>query len=182
MALQSRGVTGHNAMLGRRVPHPASTKFHDNDIDFGPAAKRLKTLESTDGEDSRDVSSDENSCKVPAPFRDEIPDSEDDESLEDDGKVISNRLTELESALPSVKTDKEAIKEYEAMRATGDVPEDLKARLSQRSWSRGKSSIYVDAFNFALETVLEDEAHLFDEKEVEVFNQWKGLDYEAQYL
>jgi Fanconi-associated nuclease 1 len=182
MALQSRGVTGHNAMLGRRVPHPASTKLHDNDIDFGPAAKRLKTLESTDGEDSRDVSSDENSCKVPAPFRDEIPDSEDDESLEDDGKVISNRLTELESALPSVKTDKEAIKEYEAMRATGDVPEDLKARLSQRSWSRGKSSIYVDAFNFALETVLEDEAHLFDEKEVEVFNQWKGLDYEAQYL
>jgi fanconi-associated nuclease 1 len=63
MALQSRGVTGHNAMLGRRVPHPASTKFHDYDIDIGPAAKRLKTLESIDGEDSRDVSSDENSCE-----------------------------------------------------------------------------------------------------------------------
>ena len=68
------------------------------------------------------------------------------------------------------------------MRATEDVPEDLKARLSQRNWTRGKSSIYVDAFNLALETVLEDEGHLFDEKEMEVFNQWKGLEYEAQYL
>jgi fanconi-associated nuclease 1 len=88
----------------------------------------------------------------------------------------------LESALPPVKTDKKAIEEYEAMRAAEDVPEDLKARLSQRSWTKGKSSIYVDAFNLALETVLEDERHLFDEKEIEVFSQWKGLEYEAQYL
>ena len=54
--------------------------------------------------------------------------------------------------------------------------------LNHRNWTKGKSSIYVDAFNLALETVLDDERHLFDEKEMEVFNQWRVLHYEAQYL
>lgn len=167
-------------MLGRRVPHPASTKFHDDDT--GLTAKRLKTSESTDDGDSRDVSDDENAPHTPDNYRYEILDSEDEDALEDEGKVTSNRPTELESALPQVKTDKEAIEEYEAMRAAEDVPENFQSRLSQRSWTKGKSSIYVDAFNLALETVLEDEGHLFDEKEMEVFNQWRGLEYEAQYL
>jgi hypothetical protein len=180
MVLQSWGATDHNAMLGRGVPHPASTKFHNDDT--GPAAKRLKTFESTDGEDSRDVSGDEYALRTPNAYRDETADSEDEDALEDEGKLTSIRPTELESALPQVKTDKEAIEEYEAMRAAEDVPEDLKSRLSQRSWTKGKSSIYVDAFNLALETVLEDEGHLFDEKEMEVFNQWRALEYEAQYL
>jgi fanconi-associated nuclease 1 len=179
MVLESRGVTGHNAMLGRRVPHPASTKFHDDDI--GPPAKRQKFFESSDGEDSRDVSGDEGVLRTPDNYVDEIPDSEDD-GQEDNKKSTSHRPTELESALPPVKTDKEAIDEYESMRAAEDVPEDLKSRLSRRSWTKGKTSIYVDAFNLALETVLEDEGHLFDEKEMEVFNQWRGLEYEAQYL
>jgi Fanconi-associated nuclease 1 len=179
MVLESRGAAGHNAMLGRRVPHPASTKFHDDDT--APPAKRLKFFESTDGEDSRNVSGDEGVLRTPDNYGDEIPDSEDD-GQEDDEKSTPHRPTELESALPPVKTDKEAIDEYEAMRAAEDVPEDLKSRLSQRSWTKGKSSIYVDAFNLALETVLEDEGHLFDEKETEVFNQWRELEYEPQYL
>jgi fanconi-associated nuclease 1 len=182
MVLQSRGATGHNAMLGRRVEHPASTRFHDDGMI--PAAKRLKTFESTDGEDSRDVSDDENALQIPNQYRDEIPDSADDDEdgLQHEGTATSSRPTELESVLPPVKTDREAIEEYEAMRAAEDVPGDLISRLSQGSWTKGKSSIYVDAFNLALETVLEDEGHLFDEKEMEVFNQWRGLEYEAQYL
>lgn len=44
------------------------------------------------------------------------------------------------------------------------------------------SSYYVDAFNMALDAVLETEAHLFNEKEKAVFNAWRHLDYEAQYL
>ncbi|KAH9220383.1 hypothetical protein DL95DRAFT_329579 [Leptodontidium sp. 2 PMI_412] len=179
MVLESRGPTKHNAMMGKRVPHPPSTKFHD---DILPPAKRLKTFESTDGEDSRDASGDDNVPRSPKGFRDEIPDSDDGDGSGVDEPSILKRPTELESALPPVKTDKEAIDEYEAMRAAEDVPEDLKSRLTQRTWIKGKSSIYVDAFNLALETVLEDEAHLFDEKEMEVFNQWRQLDYEAQYL
>lgn len=45
-----------------------------------------------------------------------------------------------------------------------------------------RSSIYVDAFNIALDTVLEQEEHLFNEKEKAVFAAWRGLHYEAQYL
>jgi Fanconi-associated nuclease 1 len=180
MVLESQGGTGHNAMLGRKIQHPASTKFHGDDS--FPAAKRLKTLESTDGEDSREGSGDESLLRTPNSYRDEIPDSEEEEELDDEGKFAPQRPTELESALPPVKTDKEAIAEYEEMRAAEDVPEDLISRLNHRNWTKGKSSIYVDAFNLALETVLDDERHLFDEKEMEVFNQWRVLHYEAQYL
>lgn len=179
MVLDSQRATKHNTMLGRRIPHPASTQFHD---DVLPPAKRLKTLESTDGEDSRDVSDTESIAHTPRRFRDEIPDSDDEHNSDDDGPSTTQRPTELESALAPVKTDKEAIDHYEAMRAAEDVPDHLKSRLIERNWTKGKSSIYVDAFNLALETVLEDEGHLFDEKEMEVFNQWRALDYEAQYL
>lgn len=171
-------------MLGRRISHPASTNFDGDDL--SPPAKRLKTRESfTDENESRNDSGDvsESAPHTPRIYtpRDEIPDS-DDENDSGDENQITSRPTELESALPPVKIDKEAIKDYEAKRAGGEVPADLKSRISQREWTRGKSSIYVDAFNLALDTVLEDEGHLFDEKELEVFNQWSDLQYEAQYL
>ena len=183
MVLDSQGATAHSAMLGRKIPHPAMTNFLDEIL---PPAKRLKTVASTDGEDSRDVSGDETLIGTPNSLRDEIPDSEEEEEEEDgigdDEPSLPQRLTELESAMLAVKTDEEAIQEYEAMRAAGDIPDELKSRIQQRSWTKEKSSIYVDAFNLALDTVLEDEGHLFDEKEMEVFSQWRSLEYEAQYL
>jgi len=60
--------------------------------------------------------------------------------------------------------------------------DDVASRIDSRRWVRGKSSIYVDAFNLALDAVLEDEAHLFDDKETAVFAAWRDLSYEAQYL
>jgi Fanconi-associated nuclease 1 len=179
MVLSPQKKTIHNSMLGRRIPHPSSTNFHDD----SPPVKRLKTYESTD-DDSRDVS------PVRTP-RTEILDSEGECSSREDG-VANTFITELESALAPVKTDKEAILEYEAMRAAEGSAEGvnkepgdgggLNERLSKRNWTRGKSSIYLDAFNLALETVLEDEGHLFDEREMMVFEKWRELDYEAQYL
>lgn len=179
MILESKGAARHNAMFGRPIPHPVSTKFHEDDT---RPSKRLKPFDSTDGEDSRDVSGNEKLPPSPRTFQDEIPGSEDDGDLDDEEPSASQRPTELESALPPVKTDKDAIYEYEAMRAAENVPDELKDRLSNRNWTQGKSSIYVDAFNLALETVLEDESHLFDEKEMEVFKNWRELEYEAQYL
>ncbi|EHL03643.1 putative Fanconi-associated nuclease 1 like protein [Glarea lozoyensis 74030] len=178
MVLTKQRTAVHNSMLGRRIPHPSSTNFTDD----SPPSKRLKTHESTD-DDFRDVSP----LRTP---RAETPDSDDECSSGEVG-ASNVHVTELESALGPVKTDKEAIQEYEAMRAaegsldeSEDVPGagDLNDRLSKRSWTRGKSSIYVDAFNLALETVLEDEGHLFDEREMKVFQIWRELDYEAQYL
>lgn len=44
------------------------------------------------------------------------------------------------------------------------------------------SSIYVDAFVLALDTVLADEAYLFSEDELEVFVKYRSLPYAAQHL
>lgn len=44
------------------------------------------------------------------------------------------------------------------------------------------SSLYTDAFNLALDTVLAEESHLFSEQEAEIFQRYRSLPYEAQYL
>ena len=187
MALQARSPASHNQMLGHRIRHPPSTNY-DGDIE-SPAAKRLKRLDSADSFTSRREDSDPEEADrtttvhtTPVrPFR-EIPDSEAESDDDDDLLTDRNRKTELESALPPVKTDKEAIAEYEATRAAEAESLDLNGRLGQRKWVAGKSSIYVDAFNLALETVLEDESHLFDEAEMAVFEHWRDTSYEGQYL
>jgi Fanconi-associated nuclease 1 len=97
------------------------------------------------------------------------------------------RLTGLESALAPIETDQDAIDEYESSQAakaeTEETADDESLyRLKSRKWIRGQNSIYVDAFNVALDTVLEEEAHLFNEAEHTVFQAWKDLSYQAQYL
>ncbi|GLI79102.1 hypothetical protein PoHVEF18_007427 [Penicillium ochrochloron] len=102
---------------------------------------------------------------------------------EEPDTYIPSSQTELETSLPAVQTDEDAIKAYEDSKVENDDAEPgLHVRLRDGVWQRGKSSIYVDAFNLALETVLDEESHLFDEAEMEVFNQWKDLSYESQYL
>ncbi|EPS34209.1 hypothetical protein PDE_09173 [Penicillium oxalicum 114-2] len=97
---------------------------------------------------------------------------------------IPSSPTELEISLPAIQTDEDAIKAYEACKIDPETDEGpgLHARLRDGIWERGKSSIYVDAFNLALETVLDEESHLFNDAEMEVFRQWKDLSYESQYL
>ncbi|KAK4195773.1 VRR-NUC domain-containing protein [Triangularia verruculosa] len=115
----------------------------------------------------------------------EVEYSEDENDISpDETPNLPSCETAFESSLPVVPIDKEAIEQYEAMRSS--QPQDDKnntaTRLEKRQWVPGKSSIYVDAFNLALETVLEDESHLFDAKEKHVFEQWQNLSYETQYL
>lgn len=100
-------------------------------------------------------------------------------SHEDDPPISSQ--TDLESALPTVESDNEAIKEYESSQ-TRSPESTIQDRLQNGRWQKGRSSIYVDAFNLALDTVLDEESHLFNEAEMEVFHQWKKLSYESQYL
>lgn len=112
-----------------------------------------------------------------------VPDSDEESGNEDleEQEPSSTQRTDLEQALPPIATDKEAIAEYETLRAQEDTS-NLQDRLGTRKWVQGKSSIYVDAFNLALETVLDEESHLFDEAETRVFEEWRALSYEAQYL
>lgn len=170
--LQPSTSSRHNAMLGERIAHPKSTNFDECDDFQTPAAKRIKREASVEGE----TPSPNDADRIVV---DSDADSEDEDLL---GATIIRR-TDLETALPPIQTDKEAIEAYEATRAAEQAQDDgLHDRLGQRKWIEGKSSIYVDAFNLALETVLEDESHLFDEAETTVFNEWRKLSYEAQYL
>ncbi|KAK5361759.1 hypothetical protein LTR20_009339 [Exophiala xenobiotica] len=190
MALEPRSPSMHNRLMGTRIPHPASTRFNERDEFPSPPSKRVKTTTSNGaGSPKRD------SPRKPLPkraSRNEIPDSEDEEQDMDEGGVelpSVPRTTQLEATLPPVQTDEEAIEAYEAYKAGEDyVAEDKPdegttlSRLESRSWIRGRSSIYVDAFNLALDTVLEEEGHLFNEAEHRLFKIWRGLAYEAQYL
>ena len=183
MVLQAQNGSLHNQMLGKQIKHPPSTKFYEEDFE-NPTAKRLKRLDSTDSSLSRRDESEEPDSRPSSPTvpRREIPDSEAESDEEDQGGHVKSGRTELEIALAPVKTDKAAIADYEANRAAGEFDPELHERLGQRKWVAGKSSIYVDAFNLALETVLEDESHLFDVAELAVFETWRRLSYEGQYL
>lgn len=93
--------------------------------------------------------------------------------------VPPSSQTDFESSLPAVPD--EAV-EYESDTDDRDENRSLHERLENGRWQKWKSSIYLDAFILALETVLEEETHLFNEAEMEVFRQWKELPYESQYL
>ena len=177
--LQPSSPSKHNAMLGKLIPHPKSTKYEDGqDDDFAtPPAKRIKR----EIPDQKHTNSPFKGSPIKRYAR-EIPDSDADSDNEELDEQPRTRRTDLETALPPIQTDKEAIEAYEATRAAEAAEPSPTERLDGKVWVRGKSSIYVDAFNLALETVLEEEAHLFDEAEQEVFKQWRELEYEAQYL
>ncbi|EON62111.1 hypothetical protein W97_01330 [Coniosporium apollinis CBS 100218] len=178
MVLQIVSPSKHNQMLGRRIKHPKSTNFDDDGASSSPRpVKRSKQSETDDTSDY------ESRPSSPKPTPRDIPDPDADVDEKGTEVLSSGRQTDLESALPPIRTDKEAVEEYEAQRAAeGAEAADAEGRLRDRKRTRGKSSIYVDAFNMALETVLLDESHLFDEAETAVFSYWQALSYEAQYL
>lgn len=170
-----------HSLLGTKIAHPTSTNF---DEEFPtPPAKRIRTVSRHDGEAPHEAKSSnaEDTNHFQIEVRTEIPDSEDEEVYHyDTGRNADSRPTQLETTLPPVQTDQDAIEAYEANAHAQD--DDVKSRFEDRSWQRGRSSIYVDAFNLALMTVLEEEAHLFNEAELTVFEEWKALSYECQYL
>jgi Fanconi-associated nuclease 1 len=139
-----------------------------------------------------DADSDEYQVDTPpvksrsAPQRHGTPDTHTDEDTSEKSETedaLASRPTAIESSLPQIKPDKQAIEEYENFKASqGDDTSSASSRLDSRAWVRGKSSLYVDAFNLTLDTVLDEESHLFDDKEKRIFEEWKSLSYEAQFL
>jgi fanconi-associated nuclease 1 len=175
--LQASSPSKHNAMLEKTIPHPKSTNFNEGEEEFEtPGAKRVKT------QHRGQLSFSPKPERKSQSRRDTIPDSDADSEDEVYEESPQSRRTDLESALPPIETDKQAIEAYEASRAAEQGELGLRERLDGQNWTRGKSSIYVDAFNLALNTVLEEESHLFDGAEHTVFKQWNDLCYESQYL
>ncbi|KAI2638038.1 VRR-NUC domain-containing protein [Xylaria nigripes] len=114
---------------------------------------------------------------IPADDCDDVAES----SESDDAHVPEP--TAIESSLPEIKPDRRAIEEYQNFKASqGEDTVNVSSRLDSRAWERGKSSLYVDAFNLALDTVLDEESHLFNDREKRIFEEWKSLNYEAQFL
>lgn len=104
-------------------------------------------------------------------------------SDEKNQRRAKERVTDFENALPPTEASQEAIEEYETLKSSqGNTGEQIQNKKIAPLWIKGRSSIYVDAFNLTLDTVLEEESSLFSSKELEIFDQWKSLNYEAQYL
>lgn len=172
MALNLRSPSKHNQMITQFIKHPKSTNF-DGEHDRSPKRRRIN-----------DVTKPPPTPRKKHNHKDEVWDLE---NTEDEVVIVKEEekdtKTDLESALPLIDTGEEAIQAYEEFKASEEEKaEGAEERLKDRSWIRGKSSLYVDAFNLALDTVLEEESHLFDEAETEVFRIWRRLNYEAQYL
>ncbi|KAH1315223.1 hypothetical protein KXV58_006068 [Aspergillus fumigatus] len=158
-----------------------------------PPVKRRKTTPKEGQESLRTVALRKEGSRIkeneidssdsPSDTWDSLPSAQVGDFAVEDENLVPNSQTELESSLPDIPTDQQAIEEYETSHVVGqDDDPNLRQRLQDGKWRKGKTSIYVDAFNLALETVLDEEAHLFNEAELEVFEQWKGLSYESQYL
>ncbi|KAI5862102.1 VRR-NUC domain-containing protein [Durotheca rogersii] len=187
-----------DAFLIRRPP-PASRRQHVQTASE-PPPKRVKRQESYSGDEDTDQDTRSDSSLAadpslgaaryhgaPGPAADDGDDSE--RSDPEAEEIAPRRPTAIESSLPEVKSGREALQEYEAFKASQNDDDDADAsvasptsRLNSRKWVKGKTSIYVDAFNLALDTVLDEESHLFNAREMYIFDQWKGLDYAAQYL
>ena len=145
-----------------------------------PSAKRRKTVDDDRTPSSRGFESDQGNEDTDTLATPGSP--QDGDVPGDDDNLPPSSQTDLESSLPAIRTDNEAIEAYEQSRELDRDELGLHERLQVGRWQKGRSSIYVDAFNLALETVLDEEAHLFNEPEMEVFKQWKELSYESQYL
>ncbi|XPS93744.1 Phosphodiesterase I [Ascochyta lentis] len=171
MALNVRSPSKHNQMITQFIRHPKSTNF-DGENDRSPKRRRIS-----------DVTKPPPTPRKKRNHTGEVTDLDAEKEDTVFKEEETDTKTDLESALPPIGTGTGAIEAYEAFKASQEEkPEGAEYRLKDRSWVRGKSSLYVDAFNLALDTVLEEEHHLFDEAETEVFRIWRELNYEAQYL
>jgi fanconi-associated nuclease 1 len=162
-----------NGMPSTIIKHPKSTNFDEGASDVERAVKRPRTNDRTW------VSRPQFPSRASSG---EIPDSEEEYTSEDEDEATVDYRTDLEIALPQVKNDEEAIEEYELRRAAERAEQESLPIEGDGNKKRWRSSIYVDAFNLALQTVLEEESHLFNEPEKAVFRHWNDLDYESQYL
>lgn len=141
-------------------------------------AKRLRREEDTESES-------ESEEPIELAVKHESSEVVSEEALPDerDQRRNKERVTDFENALPPTEASQEAIEEYETLKSSqSNSGEEIPNKKIAPLWIKGRSSIYVDAFNLTLDTVLEEESSLFSSKELEIFNQWKSLNYEAQYL
>jgi len=180
MVLEKCPPSAYNAMVGRALLKGKARSGKQQINSPERPTKRIKRFDPNHSDSGDGLSDQENETTL---SKLDTSEGAAGFAVGDGDELPTAQRTDLEQALPPIKTDRDAIQEYENFRAAeGAVARELEERLGKRQWVKGKSSIYVDAFNLALETVLEDESHLFNEAEMHVFVDWRALSYEAQYL
>src|SRR5690242_9794726 len=128
----------------QRLPRPQSQTPSRSPTRPSPLGerptKRARVIEDSDrDDDDESKSADEEADTSGLTIEEFDGDEEDDRPF---------RQTAIESALPPIQTDKDAIAEYELMRSSqASAPDDETPAKTGQTWVRGKSSIYVDAFN-----------------------------------
>lgn len=95
------------------------------------------------------------------------------------GKEINVQESENEDSKSSASIDAVEVNDLDG--GLNAAPNDEIAREYART-GKYKRSMYVDAFNLALDIVLQDELHLFSDDEQEVFAKYRSLEYEPQFL
>src|SRR5271154_3245042 len=134
MALQLESPSRHNKSLRQKIQHPLAANFQYDDDFHAPPPKRMKRDDSAESPRSSDEDRSSRSGRSPARHRRmETPDSEDEGDKQ--GVQLPDSQSALETSLPQIKSDEEAIAEYEAYKA-GE--QSLQGRLSQNSWQRGR--------------------------------------------
>ncbi|KAM3449496.1 hypothetical protein MY3296_006888 [Beauveria thailandica] len=160
-------------LTSRAGSEASSNAISDAEMD-APPLKRLKRDESNflDAEESEQSILDDDENQL----------TEEIDWLSAGVQNQTKTSTDVENALPVTQPDKAALAAYEQYKSSQASVKEEAPDYKKPLWTKGRSSIYVDAFNLALDTVLEDESRLFDKRELGVFSQWKTLEYEAQYL
>lgn len=120
-------------------------------------SKRVKRVHSRPSLGSKD----KGKGKETAPEDSEKDDSQ--ISADIDAAAFDDPDGGLDASLPAADDNDEVVQEYTR---TGKY----------------RRSMYVDAFNLALDTVLQDELHLFSDAEQDIFAKYRSLEYEPQFL
>lgn len=148
----------------------------------GHASKRLKIIQQMDTTTPRTCSA------AYHDFKDTMRDMDISALVSDENTKCDpgmNYPSEQEQSRTYPDHSKLAIVDFDKIQSFDKdliIPGQFGDCLGSKEQHSSLRSFYVDAFNLALETVLDEESHLFDEKEMMIFDKWKQLNYEAQYL
>jgi hypothetical protein len=86
---------------------------------------------------------------------------------------VARSLTFTESDVPEPTASKEVARDVKELEVQGKPESTSEDELEY--WDRPRESMYVTAFNTAVDTVIEREGHLFSLEEMDIINTYRNL-------
>lgn len=114
--------------------------------------------------------------KVDVPYQDSFP------SFDEEPHSSPRKIGELGLHVQlSPKNDKRTERQTSVAQALPFTKSDFRPEPKEEDqdeleyWDRPRESVYVTAFNTAVDTVIEREGHLFSEEEMNIINTYRNL-------